>query len=94
MIEKCDKGLCEGWEEWDGDCSHAWAGTPAYMLKKALSGFEMIEARYKKVKLSPSLMGLEYANFEISTPYGAISVKMKKDEAPVVKSPKGINLVY
>ena len=37
IIDKCDKGLGEAWEYINCDCSHAWGGTPAYILKKALS---------------------------------------------------------
>ena len=94
MINKCDKGLCEGWEEWDGDCSHAWAGTPAYILKKALSGFEMIEPGYKKIKLSPSTMGLDFADFGISSPYGEISISVKKGGEVFVKAPEKIEIIH
>lgn len=93
MIKKCDKGLCEGWEEWNGDCSHAWAGTPAYILKKALSGFQMIEPGYKKIKLSPSAMGLDFADFGISTPYGEISISVKNGGEVSVKAPEEIEII-
>ena len=94
MLEKCDKGLCEGWQEYKGDCSHAWGGTPAYILKKALSGFEMIEPGYKKVRLSPSSMGLDFADFGISSPYGEIAISVKKGGTVSVKAPKEIEIVY
>ncbi len=83
MLEKCDKGLCEAWEMFPSDCSHAWGGTPAYILKKALSGFEMLEAGYKRVKLSPRLYGLNSADFEIPTPYGSIKIKMSRGKKTI-----------
>lgn len=92
MLEKCDKGLCEAWEMFPSDCSHAWGGTPAYILKKALSGFEMLEPGYKRVRLNPRLFDLEYADFAISTPYGPITVKLTKNEKTIT-SPDGIQII-
>lgn len=92
LLEKCDKGLLEAWEMFPCDCSHAWGGAPAYMLKKALSGFEMLEAGYKKVKLSPKLYDLDSADFAISTPYGAIEVKLLRDEKTIT-SPSEIEII-
>jgi hypothetical protein len=83
LIQKCDKGLCEAWEMFPSDCSHAWGGTPAYILKKALSGFEMVEAGYKKIKLSPRLYGLNSASLEIPTPYGSIKIKMSRGKKQI-----------
>lgn len=92
IIEKCDKGLCEAWEYVNGDCSHAWGGAPAYAIKRALSGFEMIEPNYRKIKLSPRLFSLEYAKFEISTPYGAISFDLNKKEFKI-SAPSEIEII-
>ena len=63
--------------------SHAWGGAPAYILKKALSGFEMIEPGYKKIKLEPNLFSLDFTDFEIPTPYGPIKIKMDKKEREI-----------
>ena len=92
LIDKCDKGLCEAWEYVNGDCSHAWGGAPAYALKRAISGFEMIEPGYKKIKLSPKLFQLDFAKFEIPTPYGPISLDMSKDEFKI-SAPTEIELI-
>jgi len=83
LINKCDKGLSEAWEFVNGDLSHAWGGAPAYILKKALSGFEMVEAGYKKIKLAPKLFSLDFADFEIPTPSGPIKIKMDKKEREI-----------
>ena len=93
IIDKCDKGLGEAWEYIKCDCSHAWGGTPAYILKKALSGFEMIEPNYKKIKLSPNLFDLDYANFEISTPHGNIEIKLEKGKEPRISAPSKIKII-
>ncbi len=92
IIDKCEKGLGEAWEYINCDCSHAWGGTPAYILKKALSGFEMIEPNYKKIKLSPNLFSLDFADFAISTPYGNIDIKLEKNKEPIIKAPKEITI--
>ena len=92
LTDKCDKGLCEAWEFVNGDMSHAWGGAPAYILKKALSGFEMIEPCYKKIKLEPNLFSLDFADFEIPTPYGPIKIKMDKREREIFV-PSEIELV-
>ena len=93
IIAKCDKGLGEAWEYIKCDCSHAWGGTPAYILKKAISGFEMIEPNYKKVKLSPNLYDLDYADFAISTPYGNIEINLEKGKEPIINSPEKIKII-
>ena len=49
LLRKCEKGLSEAWENMDCDYSHAWGAAPLYYLKKALSGFEILEAGYKKI---------------------------------------------
>ncbi|MBO5092714.1 MAG: hypothetical protein J6K52_05465 [Clostridia bacterium] len=93
ILNKCDKGLCEAWENMQCDFSHAWGATPAYILKKALSGFEIIEAGYKKIKLKPNLYGLKFADFDISTPYGKIEISLKNVGEVSVKCPKEIEIV-
>ncbi len=92
LLQKCDKGLCEAWEMFPSDCSHAWGGTPAYILKKAIAGFEMIDPCYKRIKISPNLFGLEFADFEISTPYGPIQLKLTKDEG-IITVPDEIEII-
>ena len=76
LLKRCNKGLSEAWEMFPCDLSHAWGGTPAYILKRALSGFEMLEAGYKRVKIAPRLYGLDSALVEIPTPYGNIEIKI------------------
>ncbi len=93
LLKKCPKGLSEAWENMDCDFSHAWGATPAYILKKALTGFEILEAGYKKIRLNPRLYDLDCAIVEISTPYGNIEICQQKGKAPTVKAPKEIEIV-
>ncbi len=93
LTDKTDKGLCEAWEYIKCDCSHAWGGTPAYILKKAISGFEIIDSGYKKIKLKPSLFGLDYAKFNISTPYGNIDINLQRGKVPQIVAPKEIEII-
>ena len=83
-VKECSKGLVEGFiapePTYSFDHSHAWGGTPLYSLPKALSGIEIIEAGYKKISLSPSLLGLESADVQIPTPFGNIELKLRKGE--------------
>ena len=93
LLEKCDKGLSEAWENMDCDYSHAWGATPAYTLKRALSGIEILEPACKKIRLCPQLFDLESAEFEITTPYGKIEFSMKKGNNVSIKAPKEIEIV-
>ncbi len=93
IIDKCEKGLGEAWEYINCDCSHAWGGAPAYILKKAIAGFEMVEPNYKKVKLTPKLYNLDYADLEISTPHGNINIKLEKGKEPQITHPRKIKII-
>ncbi|MBE5765784.1 MAG: hypothetical protein E7335_01220 [Clostridiales bacterium] len=95
-VRECSKGLAEGFYKPDKnygfDHSHAWGGTPAYAIPKALSGIEILEPGYKKIRLNPSLMGLETADVQIPTPYGMITLSMREGEENVISVPEEIVL--
>lgn len=96
-VKSCPKGLVEGFiapePTYSFDHSHAWGGTPLYSLPKALSGLEMLEPGYKKIRLSPNLLGLERAHVEIPTPYGMIAIDLEKGSEIKVNIPKGIEVI-
>lgn len=96
-VKDCPKGLVEGFVKpeptYSFDHSHAWGGTPLYSLPKALMGLEILEPGMKKLKLVPSLMGLENARTELLTPYGKIVCKQCEGEAPVVSVPQDIEII-
>ncbi len=91
---ECDKGLTEGFHKpepnYGFDHSHAWAGTPAYSLPMALSGLEILEPGFRRIGLSPSLLGLESAHVEIPTPYGPIVIDMAIGEKTKLRIPDAI----
>lgn len=95
-VKECGKGLAEGFippnESYHFDHSHAWGGTPLYSLPKALTGIEVLEPGYKKISLSPNLMGLESATIEIPTDFGMITVELKQGCTPRCKVPCGIEV--
>ncbi len=94
MTDKCTKGLQEGWikpqEDYSFDHSHAWGGTPAYQLPSAVLGFEMREAGFRKISLTPNLYDLEFAEVSMPTPYGDISCRLEKGRKPIINIPDGI----
>ena len=95
-VKECNKGLVEGFfppePGYSFDHSHAWGGSPLYSLPKALTGLTIVEAGYKKIKLNPTLLGLESARVEIPTPYGMILCDMKQGQKPQVTVPEGVVL--
>ena len=91
MLDKCDKGLAEAWESYPCDYSHAWAGSPAYILKKAISGFEIVTPGCKKIKIKPCFYGLDYVYLEIPTKHGLIKISNNNGKQKI-KIPKGIKV--
>ncbi len=95
-VEECSKGLVEGFYKpepsYSFDHSHAWGGTPAWSLPLALTGLKITEPGMKKLQFNPSLLGLSFAEVQIPTPYGMITVKQNKESAPVIDAPNCINI--
>ena len=91
----CSKGLAEGFYKPDDyvfDHSHTWGGTPAYSLPLALSGLEILEPGMKRIRLQPSLLGLDEAEIQIPALQGIICIKLTKDAEPVITLPDDIIL--
>ena len=91
-----DKGLPEGFYAptpmYKFDYSHAWACTPYYSFIMASSGLKILEPGMKKISLKPQYLGID-AEYTIPTPYGEMTISIKKGEKPVVIVPKGIEVV-
>ena len=90
----CPKGLAEGFHKpepsYRFDYSHAWAGTPAYALPLALSGLKILEPGFRRISLSPSLLGLRFASVEIPTPFGLLRLDMREGEENRISLPPGL----
>ena len=95
-IKDCPRGLVEGFivpePTYSFDHSHAWGGTPLYSLPKALLGLDIVEPGYAKIRLNPSLLGLEHAHVEVPTPYGMIIADMQAGKDTELTVPDGIEL--
>lgn len=93
---QCSKGLQEGFIKpeptYHFDYSHAWGGTPRYAVPLALSGLEILEPGFKKIRLHPQLLGLEHALVEIPTPFGFIRIKLASGCVPQIDCPPEIVL--
>ena len=96
-VLECSKGLAEGFYKpeptYSFDHSHAWGGTPAWSLPLALSGMEILEPGMKKIKLDPSLLGLEKADVQIPTPYGMVELELKQGVEPVIYTPEAVEVI-
>lgn len=96
-VRAFEKGLPEGFylpdETYTFDYSHGWGGSPAYALPQALSGLEIVEPGYKKIRLAPNLLGFEYADVQIPTPMGMIWLHMKAGEETQIELPEGVTLI-
>ncbi|MBQ2973905.1 MAG: hypothetical protein IJE19_06080 [Clostridia bacterium] len=97
VVTECDKGLAEGWiapeKGYSFDHSHAWGGTPAYQMPMAITGLEILEPGMKKIKFTPNLYGLDFAEIKIPTEYGMIYFKAEKGKETIFEVPDGIELV-
>ena len=73
------------------------ASTAVFIVSWLLAvktGAFILEAGYRKIRLDPSLLGLEEASVEIPTPFGKISCIMKKGEKIKLNVPKEITVEY
>lgn len=81
QVKLCPKGLVEGFIKpepaYSFDHSHAWGGTPLYSLPKAILGLRITEPGYKKIAISPNLLGLRFAHIEVPTPYGTMMFELE-----------------
>ncbi|MCR5783375.1 MAG: hypothetical protein K6G90_11660 [Clostridia bacterium] len=97
FVKECPKGLPEGfYKPTPGYCfdrSHAWGGTPAYALPLAVAGLEILEPGFKKIRLSPSCLGLDRVTARVPTPYGVITVTTGKGIRDEITVPAEIQVI-
>lgn len=97
LAEECSKGLKEGWmapePSYSFDHSHAWGGTPCWQLPRLITGFEMLEPGFEKIRLRPCLYGLERAKIVMPTPKGRIVCRLERDKKPYLEIPDNINCI-
>ena len=93
-VEACGKGLAEGWHApepgYAFDHSHAWGGTPAWQLPARLLGLRVVEPGFRRIALSPSLFGLDWADIDLPTPFGVLRARLRAGREPEIDIPAGI----
>lgn len=76
---------------------HGWASGPTAWLSNHVLGVEIIEPGCKKVRITPHLGNLQWAEGMYPTPYGQIHIRHEKlPDGTVkssIKSPKGVKVV-
>lgn len=65
---------------------HGWSAGPAAFLAERVLGIEILEAGCKKIKIKPNLGDLQWAKGTYPTPYGLITVEVKKENGKQVIS--------
>lgn len=96
LVKNCAKGLQEGWNapgaDYQFDHSHAWGGTPVYQLPCCLLGLKILEPGCAHIRLSPCLLGLEWAKIAMPTPLGILECELRRHQAPILRAPKGMKV--
>ena len=98
-----DEGASACYENWDSDFMsdfkddnrsycHSWSSAPARFLPEYILGVKFLGKGCKHVRIEPHLCGLDFAEGEVPTPYGAIYVKAEGEKV-TYKLPKEIKLV-
>lgn len=65
---------------------HGWSAGPTPWLSQTVLGIKVLEAGGTRVKITPNLGDLDWAQGEYPTPHGLISVKHKKRADGTVES--------
>ncbi len=72
---------------------HGWSSGVVGWSYEELLGLRIVENGYRRISLSPNLMGLDWIEAKIPTAYGDIFVRVEAGKAPSVKLPEGIEMV-
>ena len=76
---------------------HGWASGPTTWLSEHVLGVEPVAPGFSKIRVSPHLGKLDWAEGTVPTPFGQIKVSVKKgsDGKPVtsIDAPDGIEIV-
>ena len=76
---------------------HGWASGPTAWLSNHVLGVEILEPGCRKVRITPHLGNLQWAEGTYPTPYGQIRIRHEKQADGSVKSsvkaPKGVKVV-
>lgn len=83
-----DRGETSWPENWAGGTRcHGWSSTPTRDLIVHVLGISPAEPGYEKVRVAPSLGGLEWARATVPTPHGFVTVEARSDGTVEIDSP-------
>lgn len=75
---------------------HGWASAPAAFLAEEVLGIKVLAAGCKKIRITPNLGKLTFAEGTYPTPLGILSVKVKKDGNKAIieyNAPESIEII-
>ena len=76
---------------------HGWASGPTSWLSRHVLGIEILAPGCSRIKVTPHLGSLEWAEGTFPTPYGPVYVRHEKDGSGKViseiKAPKGVKVI-
>jgi alpha-L-rhamnosidase len=97
-----DKGATTTWESfsdqrpddsWTRSWCHAWSALPGYLLPAYVLGVRPLEPGFARVLIAPQLGDLTWAEGQVPTPHGPISVRVERAGASLtvqVTLPAGV----
>jgi len=71
---------------------HGWSSGPVPWCFGSILGITPLEPGFKRIKFTPDLCGLDYAEGTIAVPQGNISVKLQRGSKPQIDFPNGIEI--
>ncbi|WP_269522596.1 alpha-L-rhamnosidase C-terminal domain-containing protein [Coraliomargarita parva] len=57
---------------------HGWSAAPVYLLPWLFFGIEILEPGWKKIRLKPQLMDLDFVDASLCTPHGLLYIRLYK----------------
>ena len=79
-----------------GDWSHAWGGTPLVQLSRRVLGLEPIEPGWRRARLKPFPLDLQWARGVVPTPHGDVPIAWERRDGVIVAhvaSSEGMEIV-
>lgn len=71
---------------------HGWAASPLYLLPRIFFEIEIIEPGWRRVAVSPRLLGLEFVRLSICTPHGPLHLSLDQTGF-AFEAPRQIELI-
>ncbi|MBR4675399.1 MAG: hypothetical protein IKP00_13110 [Victivallales bacterium] len=71
---------------------HGWSSGPIPWCIRTILGIKVLEPGLKRIAFAPNLCGLEFAEGNIATPVGKITVKLRAGKEPEICTPEGVTV--